>query len=217
MNILIVDDHCLFADGLKLLILDMGRGEYQVDQSYSGQSAIDLVSSGRQYDLILTDLNMPGIGGFELMQSFSNRAIDSYIAIISASSSIQDIQKAYAMGARGYIYKSEASFDMQTKLKELLAGKTCFPDELWDTLGPDQLQPENIDRNSNPVLGKRPMEVLNLLAQGKSNKQIAAILNITETTVKFHVRTLFTTFGVNNRTWCVREASRRGLIDTDKT
>ncbi|MEQ9209989.1 MAG: LuxR C-terminal-related transcriptional regulator, partial [Pseudomonadales bacterium] len=57
--------------------------------------------------------------------------------------------------------------------------------------------------------------VLNLLAQGKSNKQIAAILNITETTVKFHVRTLFTTFGVNNRTWCVREASRRGLIETD--
>ncbi|MEQ9022402.1 MAG: response regulator transcription factor, partial [Pseudomonadales bacterium] len=207
--------HCLFADGLKLLILDMGRGEYQVDQSYSAQSAIDLVSSGKQYDLILTDLDMPGIGGFELLQSFSNRDIDSYVAIISASSSIQDIRKAYAMGARGYICKSEASFDMQTKLNDLLAGKTCFPEEFWDSLDSNLAQPESIARNSNPVLGKRPMEVLNLLAQGKSNKQIAAILNITETTVKFHVRTLFTTFGVNNRTWCVREASRRGLIETD--
>jgi len=58
------------------------------------------------------------------------------------------------------------------------------------------------------------MQVLDLLANGKSNKQIAAILNITETTVKFHVRTLFTTLEVNNRTWCVREAHRRGLIKT---
>jgi len=216
MHILIIDDHCLFADGLKLLIQNMDCGEYQVDQTYSAQGAIDLINSGKQYDLILTDLNMPGIGGFELLQSFSNRDIGSYIAIITASNSLQDIRRAYALGARGYICKSEASFGMQTKLNDLLKGKTCFPDEYWDSLESDPAQPESPARNSNQILGKRPMEVLELLARGKSNKQIAVILNITETTVKFHVRTLFATFGVNNRTWCVREASHRGLIKPHK-
>lgn len=212
MNILIIDDHRLFADGLKLLIQDMGADEYQIDQAYSAQRAIDLINSGNQYDLILTDLDMPGIGGYELLKSFNNRDVGSYIAIISASNAFHDIRKAYALGARGYICKSEASFDMQTKLKNLLTGKTCFPDELWDSLKSDPLQAEGtLPENAN-ILAKRPMEVLELLAQGKSNKQIAAILNITETTVKFHVRTLFTTLGVNNRTWCVREATRRGLI-----
>lgn len=214
MYILIIDDHRLFADGLKLLIQDMGKGEYQVDQAYSAQRAIDLINSGIQYDLILTDLDMPGIGGYELLQSFANRSVGSYIAIISASTDFQDIHKAYLMGARGYICKSEASFDMQAKLKDLLIGKTCFPGEFWDSLKSDSAQPDNTAIDSTGLLAKRPMEVLELLAQGKSNKQIAAILNITETTVKFHVRTLFTTLGVNNRTWCVREAVRRGLIKT---
>jgi DNA-binding NarL/FixJ family response regulator len=214
MNILIIDDHRLFADGLKLLVQDMGRDEYRVDQAYSAQRAIDLINTGNQYDLILTDLDMPGIGGYELLQSFSNRAVGSYIAVISASTDFQDIRKAYLLGARGYICKSEASFDMQTKLNDLLMGKTCFPGEFWELLESDPVQPESTPKKDAGLLAKRPMEVLELLAQGKSNKQIAAILNITETTVKFHVRTLFTTLGVNNRTWCVREAGRRGLIQT---
>ena len=62
MNILIIDDHRLFADGLKLLIQDMGIDEYQIAQAYSAQRAIDLINSGNKYDLILTDLDMPGIG-----------------------------------------------------------------------------------------------------------------------------------------------------------
>ena len=214
MNILIIDDHRLFADGLKLVINDLqGAQSYTVDQAYSAQRALDFVNAGKHYDLILTDLDMPGIDGHELVQSLVSRRVGSYIAVVSASNALSDIKKAYQQGARGYICKSESSIEMQTKLKALTEGKTSFPNEVWETL---KNEPDHADDNINTIsgLGKRPLQVLKLLASGKSNKQIASVLNISETTVKFHVRTLFNTLKVNNRTWCVREAHRRGFIET---
>lgn len=217
MNILIIDDHRLFADGLRLVINDLGGAtdSYVIDQAYSAQRALDFVNAGKHYDLILTDLDMPGIDGHELVHSLISRKVSSCIAVVSGSENISDIRKAYKQGAKGYICKSESSIEMQSKLKALTEGKTSFPDKLWQTLKEDEAaSPENT--HSIEGLGKRPMQVLELLASGKSNKQIAAILNITETTVKFHVRTLFIALGVNNRTWCVREANLRGLIEASQ-
>lgn len=212
MNVLIIDDHRLFADGLRLVINDMGNSEdYSVEQVYSAQRALDMINSGNHYDLILTDLDMPGINGHELVKSLISRKVGSYIAVVSASHSAKDISKAYRQGARGYICKSESAFQMQAKLRDLLDGKISYPDDFLESLEKGSVNPES--GSEKKLLPKRPMEVLELLSQGKSNKQIASILNITETTVKFHIRTLFSTLGVNNRTWCVREANRRGLIE----
>lgn len=219
MNILIIDDHQLFADGLKL-VLDRiwGAAEYRVDQAQSAQRALDYIDAGNSYQLILTDLGMPGIDGHELVQSLISRKVSGCIAVISGSNSLSDISRAYKLGARGYIYKSESAHEMQSKLRELISGKVSFPDRLWDSIDNQTADTEaNLQKCDDPaydgIVGKRPMDVLELLAQGKSNKQIASILNISETTVKFHVRTLFLTLEVNNRTWCVREAVRRGLIE----
>jgi len=212
MNVLIIDDHRLFADGLKLLIQDMDDDEYQIEQAYHAQRAIDLINSGQQFDLILTDLDMPGISGHDLVKALKDRGIGSYIAVVSASDAPADIYKAYELGAKGYICKSESTFDMKAKLTDVLQGKTCFPEQLWNKLNTEKNATVELDEGQIS-LGKRPMEVLELLAQGRSNKQIATLLNISETTVKFHVRTLFTTLGVNNRTWCVREANRLGLVE----
>lgn len=214
MNILIIDDHRLFADGLRLVINNLNDAkDYGIDQAYSAQRALDFVNSGKQYDLILTDLDMPGIDGHELLQSLVSRKVASCIAVVSASESLSDMRKAYKQGARGYIRKSESSMEMQSKLKELTEGKTSFPDSLWEVLKSESADAADLAVSIEGV-GKRALQVLELLASGKSNKQIASILNITETTVKFHIRTLFTKLGVNNRTWCVREAHRRGLIKT---
>lgn len=215
MNILIIDDHRLFADGLKLVISDMDeKKEFVIDQAYSAQRALDLVNSGSQYDLILTDLDMPGISGHELLQSLLSRKVAGCIAVISASNTESDIRRAYQLGARGYIYKSESAFEMQSKLKALLDGQLSFPEDLGDTFKKTPSIQESSNNDATPQsLGRRPKQVLELIAQGKSNKQIAIVLNITETTVKFHIRTLFNSLGVNNRTWCVREASRRSLIE----
>jgi len=133
MNILIIDDHRLFADGLRLVINDLkGAEDYIIDQAYSAQRALDFINAGKRYELILTDLDMPGIDGHELVQSLVNRKISSCIAVVSASNNLSDIKKAYKQGARGYICKSESSIEMQSKLKALTEGKTSFPNELWE-------------------------------------------------------------------------------------
>lgn len=209
MKILIIDDHKLFADGLKMLICDMSDADdYCVEQAYSAEQAIEIINEGKEYDLILTDLDMPETGGHDLLQTLKHREIGSYIVVISASNAQADIRKAHKLGAKGYICKSESSEDMQEKLKILMEGKTSYPSGFLE-----MLENEPSDHSVDEIkFGRRPLEVLNLLAQGKSNKQIASILHISETTVKFHVRNLFTTLEVNNRTWCVREAVKRGIL-----
>jgi len=124
------------------------------------------------------------------------------------------MKKVREMGARGYIFKSDAAFDLIPKIESLLAGREVYPDLFWQALQNTTKENQTpAPEKNNLGLGKRPIEVLQLLAQGKSNKQIAAILCISETTVKFHIRALFAALNVNNRTWCVREAERRNLIE----
>lgn len=215
MNILVVDDHRLFAHGLTLALQELSE-HTEIVEAYTAQRALGLVDSGASFDLILTDLKMPGFGGHELVQSFSSRKLRTPVAIISASESLADMQKAHRLGAAGYIFKSEPSFDLIPKIKDLLNGKEVFPDEFCRSKRENEAVSDNPKSDKIEGLGKRPMEVLHLLAQGKSNKQIAAILCISETTVKFHIRALFSALNVNNRTWCVREAIRRSIVDDTK-
>jgi len=214
MKILVVDDHRLFAHGLKLALQELFE-EINIVEAYTAQRALGLVDGGETFDLILTDIQMPGFGGHELVQSFGSRKISTPVAVISASESLADMRKAHQLGAKGYIFKSEPAFDLVTKIKDLLAGKESYPDVFWRAEIDDKTSSKDESESGVEGLGKRPVEVLHLLAQGKSNKQIAAILSISETTVKFHIRTLFSALGVNNRTWCVREAERRGIISGD--
>ena len=213
MKILIVDDHRLFAHGMRLSLKQLSI-EAEIVEAYTAQRALALVDDTQVFDLILTDIQMPGFGGHELVQSLISRKMSSVIGVVSASESIQDVLKAYNLGAKGYIYKSEPSFELIPKIKDLLDGKQVFPEALWRVLAEQQSNPDNENSRDSTGIGKRQLEVLKLLAQGKSNKQIAAILCISETTVKFHIRGLFNYFGVNNRTWCAREAAKQGIVDS---
>ena len=214
MKILLIDDHRLFAYGLKLA-LEQIKENVTVEEAYTAQRALGLVDAGNHYDLILTDLQMPGFGGHEFVQSITSRKIPVPVAVISSSEAVSDISKARNMGAKGYIFKSDPAFDLIPKIEALLSGKEVFPDVFWRSLQdiPVSTSTDSGNKANTSGLGKRPIQVLQLLAQGKSNKQIATVLCISETTVKFHIRALFTALDVNNRTWCVREAERRGLIE----
>ena len=215
MNILVVDDHRLFVNGLRLVLQQLSD-ETEIVEAYTAQRALGLIDSGTNFDLILTDLKMPGFGGHELVQSFTSRKLTTPVAVISASESLTDMKKAYELGAAGYIFKSDSSFDLISKIQNLMKGEEMFPETFWQSLSKNETQVESAASKGISGLGKRKMEVLHLLAQGKSNKQIAAILCISETTAKFHIRSLFAVLGVNNRTWCVREAIRLELIDDIK-
>ena len=208
MNILIADDHRFFADGLELAIGNLKGGQqHHVDLAYSAQKALAFIRAGSRYSLALVDLGMLSTGGHRLVEVFTQGEFVDHVAVVSASCALTDVQKAWQFGARGYLYKLAAWPDMQATLRALVEGRESFPNGFQASsrpahrVGPVRLR-----------LGKRPMQVLELVAEGKSNKQIAARLHIAEATVKFHIHNLFAVFSATNRTRCVHEAHRRGLI-----
>ena len=208
MNILIADEHRFFADGLGLAIGNLKGGQqHHVDRAYSSQEALAFIRAGGRYGLALIDLNMPGTGARRLVEVFTEGEFADYVAVVCTSCALADMQKAYQFGARGYLYKLAAWPDMQATLQALLEDRESFPDGFQaGRRSAQRVGPVTVE------MGKRTMQVLELVAEGKSNKQIAARLHIAEATVKFHIHNLFATLSATNRTGCVHEAHRRGLI-----
>lgn len=211
-RILLIDDHRLVAEGISSLLMDSTfvsaiGGEPDIDSVFSVQQATDLLERGEQYQLVLLDLSMPSLNGFDFLRYIKQQAISTPIVVLSASDNTPDMQMAYNLGARGYICKFEPSNEMLRKLKVVVGGENSFPDNFMAQLS---LSPvDEPDKN----LTTRQLEVLSMIAEGKSNKQISMLLGVSEATVKFHISELFKQLNVRNRTLCIREAVKRGIID----
>jgi len=214
-NILIVDDHRLFAEGLSRLLETIGQS-INLHQCYSGQQAIQLFDRGKtDFDLLLIDFFMPGIDGIELLQAISSRRLAIPVAAISSTEDVRIINRLMANGAIGFIPKSMSSDAMLTAVNTLLRGEFYLPDELWnqlDFVDAREYSTFNCDDQGQPILNDRQIEVLQLMANGSTNKQISTILSISEATVKYHINILFRVLGVKNRTSCIHEAHERQII-----
>jgi len=215
VNILLVDDHRLFLDGLCRLLETLDR-PVKLCKCYSAQQAIYQLENNH-FDLLLVDLLMPDIDGLGILQAIDQRHISAPVAIVSSTEDINMISHLMKNGALGFIPKSASSEVMLKAVSTLLQGDIYLPDELWDRLN-------ILDFNSTddaPVqtdvqtIGDRQLEVLELMVEGKTNKQISAILAISEATVKYHVGILFRKLGVKNRTTCVNAAHSLNLVKSD--
>lgn len=207
MRILIVDDHRLFLDGLRL-ILDKLDPDAQIIESTTAHGAIDLLEAGDEFDLILMDLQMPDLGGLSILQRTQERGAWLPIVVVSAEESLHVIRAVLEAGALGFIPKSQSSQQMLSALTRILEGDIFVPADIEKEL-------ERPVRKSANVSGitRRQHHVLRLLAEGYSNRQIATTLVISEHTVKAHVSALFATLGACNRTDCVRVAQQRGMLE----
>ena len=202
MRILIGDDHMLFREGLRRLLEQLGPDVEFVDAS-TFDEVRDLVASGVLFDLVLIDLQMPGWPGFSGIEQLCQMAGDAPVVVISASESQADVRAALDNGACGYIPKSSSVKIMLSALHLVLAGGIYLPPSVIsaDTAAATAVETE-APRGSH-ALTQRQWEVLNCLREGKSNKQIAYELGLSEGTVKIHVTAIFKTLGVKNRTQAV--------------
>ncbi len=212
LRILLVDDHQLVAEGISSLLLAPSfisaiQKRPAVSAAYSAMEAIDRINDGEEFDLILLDLSMPRASGFQLLKVLNQRGIDTAVVILTASESTPDMQKAYQLGAKGYVSKFEPAERLIKKIIAVTRGEHSFPDIFYQQLNLKKNQVE-----PSPTLTKRQREVLLLIASGKSNKQISLTLDVSEATVKFHITDLFRLLNVNNRTMCVKEAIEQELI-----
>ncbi len=215
MNILLVEDHRLVADAMQVMLKEINPAS-SVSACYSTLNALTIIDSGRKFDLVITDLLMPGIDGIGLLIGLKNRDASIPVVILTGSDDENHVRMALDNGASGFIPKTLPAAEMVAGLQQVVAGGTFFPDRIMKSGHSNPASERRTDTSSDAQvkLGKKQLNVLQLMADGNSNKQISQIVGITEATVKYHSSQLFKLLGVKNRTSCVREAQRRGLINT---
>ena len=218
MRILIGDDHALFREGINRLLEQIfPDAEYLQAATYD--ETVAYCSGSQPPDLILTDLHMPGWPGFEGIQHIRNLLPQTPLVVVSASENGADARMALDHGAGGFIPKSSSVQIMVSALRLVLAGGVYVPHALLQsgasglTSNPrDHVAPSSSsDLGSNVNLTQRQRDVLNCLREGKSNKQIAYELGLSEGTVKIHVTAIFKSLNVKNRTQAVISASRYAM------
>jgi DNA-binding NarL/FixJ family response regulator len=212
MNILVGDDHLLFREGLCRLLAQMDP-EAQFIEAGTFPEVVALCSRGTSFNLVLLDLQMPGWPGFSGLQQICGLMTGVPVVIISASESQADVRAALDAGAAGYIPKSSSVKIMLSALNLVFSGGVYLPPAAIHASqgtvasGPSPVpavsQGNAGPSGSMPVLTQRQREVLRCLRDGKSNKQIAYDLNLSEGTVKIHVTAVMRALGVRNRTQAV--------------
>lgn len=214
MRILILDDHPLFADALSQIV---SRLQHNVDINLARNTkqAFELIYVGKNYDLILVDLKLEGLDGFGFMRALNDKFITSPIIVISSNQNTIDIQHAYKLGAMGFIHKSAQSDEILNAIKQVLEGKIYHAENPY--LGHPEPRTTTLSSTNNDVadlfgISERQYSVLQLMNNGLSNKEIARELGICESTVKTHVSRLIDSLAVHNRTACVTEALKLGLL-----
>ena len=217
MRILIGDDHALFREGINRL-LEQIFPDAEYIQAATYDETIAHCSSQQPPDLILTDLQMPGWPGFEGISQIRAMLPGTPLVVVSASENGEDARMALDHGAGGFIPKSSSVQIMVSALRLVLAGGVYIPHALLQsgasglTSNPrDHAASSPSDLGHNINLTQRQRDVLACLRQGKSNKQIAYELGLSEGTVKIHVTAIFKSLNVKNRTQAVISASRYAM------
>ena len=205
MKILLVDDHNLVRSGLALVLKHMADNT-EILEAESAGDAVTLAAETPGLDLVLMDLDLPDFNGLEAMQKINKTQPKLPVVILSGMEEAQTVSRALGLGARGFIPKSADGDTMESALRKVLAGDICMPPGF-------DLSELEVGSQSAPNLTQRQMEVLRVMAQGSSNKEIARELDISENTVRVHVSAIISALDAANRTEAVYSAMRLGLIE----
>jgi len=209
IRVMIVDDHNLVREGLKA-VFEQGDEVEVIGEAGSGEEAVELASK-LDPDVILMDINMPGMNGIQATRAIRDSNPDARVVILTMLDQEGYVYEAVKAGATGYMLKHTSSDELVNAIKTVNEGKAL--------LHPDataQLIKEFVNLADNKAreygLSDREMEVLQLLSEGNTNKQIARSLWISEQTVKTHVAHIFDKLGTSDRTETVARALRSGLV-----
>ena len=200
MKVLIADDHPLFRDAM-LHVMASAVEDVECVEVKDFNEARELLKDDDSFDLLLLDLNMPGMNGFTGLLELRETNPETPMVIVSASEEPDIIQRAMTCGAMGYITKSALKDEMVVAIRKVLAGEIFRPNDNTKPKRPSARDAELMECLGS--LTKRQGAVLSLLAKGKSNKQIAFELDVTNTTVKAHITAILRKLKVTSRTQAV--------------
>ncbi len=211
-RILIIDDHPLFRKGVSQLIA-MAPHLSLVGEASDGKQGIALAKQ-LEPDLILLDLHMSGMGGIETLKAIREAELDCRVVVLTVSDNADDLVAAIRSGADGYLLKDMEPEDLLGAIDETLNGRTVIGERLSGLLARAIRQEAQSKQRDSAMLTDREKDILQGLAQGLSNKLIARNLDITESTVKVHVKNLLKKLGLHSRleaaVWAVGRGANGG-------
>jgi DNA-binding NarL/FixJ family response regulator len=214
-RLLVVDDVPLFRAGLASALKDAGFEV--IAESGDGEGAISAAEE-HQPDLVLLDILMPGISGLEVVEKISAVAPGARVILLTASESEEDLLAGIKAGARGYVTK-DAPFDALVGALNAVenGGAAISPNMAGKLLDVTRqlLRHQELLQSRKPVLTGREIEVLGLVAQGQTSREIGTVLFISENTVKNHIRNILDKLGFHSRNEAVLYAVREDLISLD--
>lgn len=203
-KILVIDDHPVIQDALRLLMSNFVDIS-EVSIASSAEEGLQIGKASPSLQLISIDIGLPGASGAEAIRLFSRTFSNIPIVVISGSDSRRDVEAALRAGAKAFISKTASADTVHEAIKEILSGK--LPDNPW--IGNPGV---NISLNSHSRdLTPQQQRILGLLCKGHRNKDIAALLDISEVTVKLHLSSIFRALQVTNRTEAVLAARHLGI------
>ena len=203
-RVIVVDDHALFRAGLISLLTQMPEIEV-VGEGANGKDALELVKNTRA-DIILLDVNMPILNGVETVKALRNTT-DCPILMLTISKQQEDLIGSIRAGANGYLLKNAEPEELKKAILLAVEGKAILAPEVTS-----QVMGLIREHQTENDVSNRELEVLRLLAQGKTNEQIADELVISPNTVKTHVKNTLKKLGVSNRAEAVNIAIRKGIL-----
>ncbi|MEO9533479.1 MAG: response regulator transcription factor [Crocinitomicaceae bacterium] len=212
IKVLIVDDHQLIIDGLKGFVATDASYKI-VGEANNGNDAIKLASV-LQPDIILMDIEMPGLSGIQASQEIKKERADCKIIIISMHKEKELIKKLISYGIDGYLLKNSSQLEVLSAMKKVLEGESYFSQDVNESLATKNSEIE--DGKSEMAifanLTEREIEILKLVALGKTNKEMGEALFISHRTVDTHRTNLMKKLEINNVAGLIRYAFKNGLI-----
>jgi two-component system NarL family response regulator len=201
IRVMVVDDHPLMRLGLRTRI--SGEADMEVvAEAGDGPTAVTAYNEHKP-DIMLLDLRLPGMDGPQIITEIRKTDPDAKIIIVTTYDADEDVYRAVQAGARGYLLKGTFAEGMLEAIRNVQAGRRLIAPEVAARLA---------DRVSSPSLTSREVGVLELVAKGMSNKEIGAALFVSETTIKYHLKNIYSKLGANDRTEAALLAAQRGIL-----
>jgi two-component system, NarL family, response regulator NreC len=212
LRILLADDHTVVRKGLRLLLESVPEFEVVADAA-NGRDAVSLAEQHRP-DVVVMDVAMPILNGIEAARQITGKLAATAIVFLSMHGDESYVLRALKAGARAYLLKDSAEYDLIQAVKAVSEGKAFFSPAISKMLVEDymrQMQDRGVE-DSFELLTTREREVLQLLAEGKNNKDVAALLNLSLYTVETHRSNIFQKLNLHSQAELILYAIRKGVI-----
>jgi two-component system NarL family response regulator len=214
MKIMVVDDHALVRRGMTYVVKE-GFPDATVTEAESSATALDLLHADADVDLMLVDVRMPDLDGLELLRAVKAEWPGIPVIMLSTYENAPYVKRALADGAAGYLLKEATPEDLSQAINVAMSGSgnVLSPRVIQNLFEDQESHGRNGSRNEYS-LTQREHDILALLSEGRSNREIAQALFLSEKTVKAHLAAIFRKLGVTNRTQAAMMAVQMGVGPT---